>query len=158
MISNDLGSAAASKRQPPAAIAQYVCDRAPAKNLAPPNGTFERAKLQSWLNFISSEVHKQFNPLWYPDTPEATKQTQRARLAKRFDYMNPILAKQPYLMGETFTVADAYLHTILNWSGMLKVDLAPWPALVEFQQRIAARPGVAKTHQAEHTTKAAAAA
>jgi len=140
-----------------AVILQYIADRKPG-TLAPAFGSLERYRLMEWLNFISSEVHKQFNPLWYPDTPEVTKQTQRARLAKRFDYLNPILAKQPYLMGETFTVADAYLHTILNWSGMLKVDLAPWPALVEFQQRIAARPGVAKTHQAEHTTKAAAAA
>lgn len=140
-----------------AVILQYIADRKPG-TLAPAFGSLERYRLMEWLNFISSEVHKQFNPLWYPDTPEVTKQTQRARLAKRFDYLNPILAKQPYLMGETFTVADAYLHTILNWSGMLKVDLAPWPALVEFQQRIAARPGVAKAHQAEHTTKAAAAA
>ena len=138
-----------------AVILQYVADRKPG-TLAPAFGSLERYRLMEWLNFISSEVHKQFNPLWYPDTPEATKQTQRARLAKRFDYLNPILAKQPYLMGETFTVADAYLHTILNWSGILKVDLTPWPALVEFQQRIAARPGVAKAHQAEHTTKAAA--
>ena len=138
-----------------AVILQYIADCKPG-TLAPAFGSLERYRLMEWLNFISSEVHKQFNPLWYPDTPEATIKTQRARLAKRFDYLNPILAKQPYLMGETFTVADAYLHTILNWSGMLKVDLTPWPALVEFQQRIAARPAVAKAHHAEHTTKAAA--
>ena len=139
-----------------AVILQYIADRKPG-TLAPAFGSLDRYRLMEWLNFISSEVHKQFSPLWYPDTHETTKQAQRTRLAKRFDYLNPILAKQPYLMGANFTVADAYLHAILNWSGTLKVDLTPWPALVEYQQRIAARPGVAKAHQAEHTTKAAAA-
>ena len=139
-----------------AVILQYIADRKPG-TLAPAHGTMERYRLMEWLNFVSSELHKQFNPLWYPDTPDATKETQRARLARRFDYLNPILAKQPYLMGASFTVADAYLHAILNWSGPLKVDLAPWPALVQYQQRLAARAGVVKAHQAEHTTKAAAA-
>ncbi|HEY2817599.1 MAG TPA: glutathione transferase GstA [Casimicrobiaceae bacterium] len=140
-----------------AVILQYIADRKPG-TLAPAFGSMERYRLMEWLNFIATEMHKQFNPLWYPDTPDATKQTQRARLAKRFDHLNSILAKQPYLMGEEFTVADAYLHAILNWTGVLKVDLTPWPALVGFQQRIAARPGVAKAHQAEHTTKVPAAA
>ena len=139
-----------------AVILQYIADRKPGTH-APAFGSFERYRLMEWLNFISAELHKQFSPLWYPDTPDATKQALRARLAKRFDYLNPILAKQPYLMGESFTVADIYLHTILNWSGALKVDLSPWPALVQFQERIAARPNVVKTHHAEHTSKAAAA-
>ena len=138
-----------------AVILQYIADRKPGK-LAPAFGSLERYRLMEWLNFVSSEIHKQFSPLWYPDTPEATKQAQRTRLARRFEYLNPILAKQPYLMGESFTVADAYLHTILNWSGALKVDLSPYPALVEYQKRVAARPGVANAHHAEHTTKAAA--
>ena len=140
-----------------AVILQYIADRKPG-TLAPAFGSMERYRLMEWLNFISSELHKQFNPLWYPDTPDATKQTQRTRLARRFDYLNPILAKQPYLMGENFTVADAYLHAILNWSGQLKVDLSPWPALLEYQRRVAARPGSVKAHHAEHTTKAAVAA
>jgi glutathione S-transferase len=139
-----------------AVILQYIADRKPG-TLAPAYGSMERYRLMEWLNFVSSELHKQFNPLWYPDTPDATKETQRARLARRFEYLNPILAKQPYLMGASFTVADAYLHAILNWSGALKVDLAPWPALVQYQHRMAARAGVAKAHHAEHTTKAAAA-
>jgi len=139
-----------------AVILQCIADRKPG-TLAPAFGSMERYRLMEWLNFISSELHKQFNPLWYPDTPDATKETQRARLATRFDYLNPILSRQPYLMGENFTVADAYLHAILNWSGALKVDLTPWPALVQYQQRMAARSGVAKAHQAEHTTKSAAA-
>lgn len=138
-----------------AVILQYIADRKPG-TLAPAFGSMERYRLMEWLNFISSELHKQFNPLWYADTPDATKETQRARLARRFDYLNPILAKQPYLMGQNFTVADAYLHAILNWSGPLKVDLSPWPALVQYQQRMAARAGVVKAHHAEHTTRAAA--
>ena len=140
-----------------AVILQYIADRKPG-TLAPTFGSMERYRLMEWLNFVSSELHKQFSPLWYPDTPDATKQAQRTRLARRFDYLNPILAKQPYLMGESFTVADAYLHAILNWSGPLKVDLSPWPALVEYQKRVAARPGAVKAHHAEHTTKAAVAA
>jgi glutathione S-transferase len=139
-----------------AVILQHIADQKPG-SLAPAFGSIERYRLMEWLNFISSEVHKQFGPLWYPDTPDATKEAQRKKLASRFDYLNPILAKQPYLMGANFTVADAYLHAILNWSGLLKIDLTPWPALVEYQKRIAARPAVAKAHHAEHTTKAAAA-
>jgi glutathione S-transferase len=138
-----------------AVILQYIADRKPG-TLAPAFGSLERYRVMEWLNFISSEIHKQYSPLWYPDTHDQTKQAQRARLARRFEYLNPILAQQPYLMGDNFTVADAYLHAILNWSGFLKVDLAPFPALVEYQKRIAARPAVARAHQAEHTTKAAA--
>jgi len=140
-----------------AVILQYIADRKPG-TLAPAFGSMERYRLMEWLNFISSEIHKQFSPLWYPDTPDATKEAQRTRLARRFDHLNPILAKQPYLMGASFTIADAYLHAILNWSGPLKVDLARWPALVQYQQRMAARAGVVNAHHAEHTTKAAAAA
>jgi len=106
-----------------------------------------------WLNFISSEVHKQFGPLWYPDTPDATKEKQRATLAKRFDHIAKTLDRQPYLMGENFTIADAYLHAVLNWSGFLKVDLTPWPALQQFQARMAARPAVQEAQKVEHGSK-----
>jgi len=138
-----------------AVILQYIADRKPG-TLAPAHGTIERYRVMEWLNFVSSELHKQFSPLFYPDTPDATKEAQRARLAKRFSHLEPILAKQPYLMGESFTIADIYLHTILNWSGALKIDLSAWPSLVEYQKRIAARPAVVQAHQAEHTSKAAA--
>jgi glutathione S-transferase len=140
-----------------AVVLQYIADRKPG-TLAPQFGTIERYRLMEWLNFISSELHKQFSPLFYPDTPDATKQAQKAKLAKRLAHVDPILAKQPYLMGQNFTVADAYLHTILNWSHTLKVDVAPFPAVVEYQKRIAARPAVMKAHNAEHTAKAGAAA
>jgi glutathione S-transferase len=135
-----------------AVILQYIADRKPG-TLAPAFGTFERYKLMEWLNFIATEVHKQFGPLWYPDTPEATKDKQRATLAKRFGYIAETLGKQPYLMGENFTIADAYLHTMLNWTGHLKVDLAAFPALQQFQERVGARPAVQAAQKTEHGSK-----
>ena len=132
-----------------AAILQYIADQKPG-TLAPAFGTLERYRLIEWLNFIATEVHKQFSPLWYPDTPDATKEKQRATLAKRFGHLAKTLEKQPYLMGENFTVADAYLHALLNWTGFLKVDLSPWPALQQFQKRVAARPAVQEAHRVEH--------
>jgi glutathione S-transferase len=97
-----------------------------------------------WLNFIATEVHKQFGPLFYPTTPDATKEAQKAKLATRFDHVSKTLAKQPYLTGDAFTIADAYLFTVVNWSGNLGSILARWPALQQFQARVAARPGVQK--------------
>jgi len=135
-----------------AVILQYIADHKPG-TLAPAFGSLERYRLMEWLNFISSEVHKQFGPLWYADTPDATKEKQRAMLAKRFDYLAKALEKQPYLMGERYTVADAYLHTLLNWTGFLKVDLSPWPALQQYQARIAARPAVQEAQRVEHGAK-----
>ena len=135
-----------------AVILQYIADRNPG-TIAPAFGSTERYRVMEWLNFISSEVHKQFGPLWYPDTPDATKEKQRATLAKRFDHIAKTLSKQPYLMGEKFTIADAYLHAVLNWSGFLKVDLAPWPALQAFQTRMAARAAVLEAQKVEHGAK-----
>jgi glutathione S-transferase len=135
-----------------AVILQYIADRKPG-TIAPAFGTMERYHLMEWLNFIATEVHKQYSPLWNPATPEATRETQRAKLATRFDYIAKTLAAQPYLTGETFTVADAYLFTVVNWSGLLKVDLAPWPALQQFQARVAARPNVEKAMRAEGLIK-----
>jgi len=135
-----------------AVILQYIADRKPG-TIAPAFGSTERYRVMEWLNFISSEVHKQFGPLWYPDTPDATKEKQRATLAKRFDHIAKTLERQPYLMGENFTIADAYLHAVLNWSGFLKVDLTPWPALQQFQARMAARPAVQEAQKVEHGTK-----
>ena len=135
-----------------AAIVQYIADRKPG-TLAPAYGTMERYRLMEWLNFIATELHKQFSPLWYPTTPEATKDAQIAKLKTRFDLISKTLAAQPYLMGNDFTVADAYLFTILNWAPMLKVDLAPWPALVAYQARVAARPAVHAALVAEGLVK-----
>jgi len=138
-------------------ILQYIADRKPG-TLAPAFGTLERYRVMEWLNFIATEIHKQFGPLWDPNTPDATAEQQRAKLAKRFDYVAKTLAAHPYLTGNAFTIADAYLFTVVNWSGMLKIDLAPWPALQQFQARVAARPKVHATLVAEGLAKETVAA
>ncbi len=135
-----------------AVILQYIADQKPGA-IAPGFGGMDRYRLMEWLNFIATELHKQFGPLWHATTPEATKEAQRALLAKRFEYLAKTLAAKPYLMGDAFTIADAYLFTILNWAGMLKVDLAPWPALVQYVARVAARPAVRATLVAEGLVK-----
>jgi glutathione S-transferase len=135
-----------------AVVLQYIADRKPG-TLAPAFGSIERYRLMEWLNFIATEVHKQFAPLWYPTTPEATKEAQKAKLATRFDHISKTLAKQPYLTGSTFTIADAYLFTVLNWSGTLGIDLGRWPTLQQFQARVAARPGVQKAMREEGLVK-----
>ena len=140
-----------------AVILQYIGDRKPG-TLAPAFGSLPRYRVMEWLNFIATEIHKQFGPLWYPDTPDATKEKQRATLAKRFDFVAKTLAAQPYLAGDAFSIADAYLFTIVNWSGMLKIDLSSWPELQQFQARVAARPKVHATLVAEGLVKPAAAA
>ena len=140
-----------------AVILQYIADRKPG-TLAPAYGSIERYRVMEWLNFIATELHKQFGPLWYPTTPDATKDAQKAKLATRFDLLAKTLAAQPYLTGSAFTIADAYLFTILNWAPMLKVDLAPWPALQQFQARVAARPAVHAALVAEGLVQQAAAA
>jgi glutathione S-transferase len=135
-----------------AVVLQYIADRKPG-TLAPADGTMARYRLSEWLNFIATEIHKQFGPLWHDETPEATKATQRAALAKRFAFIEKTLAKQPYLTGDTFTIADAYLFVVVNWSGSLKVDLTPFPALRQFQARVAARPTVRAAMKAERLIK-----
>jgi len=140
-----------------AVILQYIADRKPG-TLAPVFGSIERYRVMEWLNFIATELHKQFGPLWYPTTPDATKDAQKAKLATRFDLLAQTLAAQPYLTGSAFTIADAYLFTILNWAPMLKVDLAPWPVLQQFQARVSARPAVHAALVAEGLVKEAAAA
>jgi glutathione S-transferase len=140
-----------------AVLLQYIADRKPG-TLAPAFGTMERYRLMEWLNFIATEIHKQFGPLWDPTTPDLTKERQRAALARRFDYVAKTLSAHPYLTGDAFTIADAYLFTVVNWSGMLDVDLSPWPALQQFQARVAARPKVHATLMAEGLAKETVAA
>lgn len=130
------------------AIVQYLADRAPAAGLAPSAGTLARVRLQEWLNFIASELHKGFSPL-FRNPPAEWQETVRAGLAARFAWLAPILARQPYLMGENFSVADAYLFTILNWAKWVKLDLGEWPALGAYSARVAARPGVQKALKTE---------
>jgi glutathione S-transferase len=124
------------------AIVQYLADRVPQKQLAPAQGTMERYRLQEWLNFITSEIHKQFSPLFDPSTPDEVKAKLRDKLAGRFDWIVKQLSDRPYVMGSTFSVADAYLFTVLNWSKWTGIDLARWPVLQEYLARVAARPEV----------------
>jgi glutathione S-transferase len=135
------------------AIVQYVADQAPQTNLAPANGTFARYQLQEWLNFISTEIHKQFSPLFDPAASEEVKAKQRDKLAGRFDWLHDQLGEQSYLMGENFTVADAYLFTVLNWSRAMNIDLGRWPRLQAYLARVAQRPAVQQALQAEGLRK-----
>lgn len=134
------------------AIVQYLADRVPEKKLAPPNGTLERYRLQEWLNYISTELHKGFSPLFSPRAAEEWKELTKERLVMRFTLAAERLADRPYLMGETFTVADAYLFTILRWTGHSGVDLSGQPELGAYHDRVAARPAVQATLQAEGLT------
>ncbi|HWU68351.1 MAG TPA: glutathione transferase GstA [Stenotrophobium sp.] len=137
------------------AIVQYLADLKPASKLAPAHGTLARYQLQSWLNFISTEIHKQFTPLFKPTTPAEVRQGQVELLGKRFDLVVKALAGQAYLTGDSFTVADAYLFTVVNWTNFVKIDLGPWPELQKFQARVAARPAVQQALQAEGLLKKA---
>ncbi|MFP2925325.1 glutathione transferase GstA [Pyxidicoccus sp. 3LG] len=135
------------------AIVQYVADKAPETKLAPAHGTMERYRLQEMLNFISTEVHKGFSPLFNPAFPEEGKKITRERLATRFKVLDGILSKNTYLLGDQFTVADAYLFTTLNWTRPTNIDLSPYPALQGYHARIAERPHVQAAMKAEGLTK-----
>ncbi|HET7842865.1 MAG TPA: glutathione transferase GstA [Xanthomonadales bacterium] len=131
------------------AIMQYIADRAPASNLVPPNGTLARYRQQSWLNFVTSELHKGFSPLFDPATPEEYRRIAIAKLGKRFDVVEQQLAKSPYLDGETFSAADAYLFVVSGWSGYVGIDLAQWPHLAAWRRRVGQRPSVKAAMAAE---------
>jgi glutathione S-transferase len=135
------------------AIVQYIADKAPASKLAPPAGTKERYRVQEWLNFITSELHKNFSPLFRPTTPEDYKPVARENLAVRFGYLDKHLASRPYLMGDTFTVADAYLLVMTNWANALQLDLTPYPGVRAFRERMLARPKVQEAMKAEGLIK-----
>ena len=138
------------------AIVQYLADQKPEAGLAPKNGTIERYRLQEWLNFLTSEVHKQFSPLFKPNTPEDYKPIAKENLANRFTWLDQQLAGKDYLTGKQFTVADAYLFVLLNWTKPTQIDLSKWPNLQAFQKRVAARPKVKEAMQAEGLAKKAA--
>jgi glutathione S-transferase len=138
------------------AIVQYLADQKPEAGLAPKAGTLERYRLQEWLNFITSELHKTFSPLFRPTTPEEYKAIARENLAARFEWLDKQLAGRSYLMGEAFSVADAYLFTVVSWSHPMKIDLTRYPNLLAFQKRVAARPKVREAMVAEGLIKEAA--
>ena len=131
------------------AIVQYIADQAPDKQLAPANGTIARYQLQSWLNFIGTEIHKGFAPLFAPATPEEVKKATVERLLGRLKWVDGELAGQQYLMGEQFTVADGYLFTVTNWAKPMGIDLSPFPNLSAYRDRVAARPAVQRAMKAE---------
>jgi len=126
------------------AIVQYLADRAPEVGLAPPAGTAERYELQSWLTFVSSELHKMYSPwLFHPEYGDLAQKVAREKIATRLVLVERHLAKGgPFLLGSTFSVADAYLFTIVGWSPFAKVDLAPYPHVRDFMNRVSERPKV----------------
>jgi glutathione S-transferase len=131
------------------AIVQYIADQAPGTELAPHAGTMERYRLIEWLNFITTELHKGFSPLFKPTTPEDYKPIAREQIEQRFDWVNGQLTEKQFLMGDHFTVADGYLFVILRWAKSMKFDLARWPALNTYFDRVAARPKVVEALEAE---------
>ncbi|HZA93905.1 MAG TPA: glutathione transferase GstA [Gemmatimonadales bacterium] len=138
------------------AIIQYLADSGSAAGLAPAHGTMERYRLLEWLGFISTEIHKGFGPLWNPATPDAVKAATKERLATRFALLDETLAKQPFLTGDTFTIADAYLFTVVNWTNFHGIDISSFPNLQAFQARVASRPAVQQALEAEGLVKKAA--
>lgn len=131
-----------------AVILQYVADRVPDKKLAPPAGTLERYRLQEWLNFIATEVHKVVGSLYNPAMPMEWQEQVRSLAGRRLAYVAQELEGRDYLM-DGFTVADAYLYTILNWTRLVKVDLSDKPGLLAYMKRVGARPAVQETLAAE---------
>jgi glutathione S-transferase len=133
-----------------AAIAQYVADLAPAAQLAPPLGTIERAKLQAWLNFLASELHKgALGPLFYKALDERAKDVFRERLRARFASVDQHLATREYLLGNDFSIADAGLYAITAWAPRVGFDLAAYPNLMAHQARIAGRKSVREVQRIE---------
>ena len=135
------------------AIVQYIADQKPASGLAPACGTMGRYRVQEWLNFITSELHKNFAPLFSPDTPAEYKESLKKKLSMRYEWIDKQLAGKPYLTGDTFTVADGYLFTVTNWTRPTHIDLSAMPDLQAFQARVAARPAVQAAMKAEGLIK-----
>jgi glutathione S-transferase len=134
------------------AIVQYLADKAPERGLAPAPGTLERYRLVEWLNFVSAEIHKQFSNLFNRDAPDAFKEAVKLKLQGRFAYLNDQLARKDFLMGKAFSVADAYLYTVLRWAPRFNMSLEAAPALAAYVERIAARPAVKGALAAEGLT------
>jgi glutathione S-transferase len=134
-------------------IVQWIADQNPASGLVPPAGKLERYRVQEWLNFITSELHKTFGPIFRPTTPDAFKALSKENLGKRFDWLDKQLAGKDYLMGDKFSVADAYLFTVLRWTSRIDIDLAKWPNLKAYVDRVAARPKVQEALKVEGLVK-----
>jgi len=135
------------------AIVQYVADQAPAKNLAPANGTLLRYRLQEWLTFIGTEIHKSFSPLFQPAMPDEAKKIFREKVASRLAFVDKELAGKDYLMGDHFSVADAYLYTVTRWTKPLALDISGLANLTAHQARVEARPAVQEALKVEGLLK-----
>lgn len=131
------------------AILQYIADQAPLKNLAPPNGTLPRYRLQEWLTFIGMELHRSFSPLFNAAMPEDGKQIFRDRLSRRYEWLDGQLADREYLMADHFTVADGYLFTVTRWAKAVDIDISRRAHVLAHHERIAARPAVQEALKAE---------
>lgn len=136
-----------------ATILQYLADQKPEAQLIPKPGSFDRYRCQEWLTFISSEIHKNFSPFFNSKTPEQTKMNLKENLAKRFKYLSDHLQTNPFLMGSQFSVADAYLFTVLCWCPSTQVDLTSFPVLMGYVERIKNRPSVITTLKQEGLLK-----
>ena len=135
------------------AIVQYIADLAPNKNLAPANGTLQRYRLQEWLTFIGTEIHKTFSPLFQPTTPEDYKPIAKDKLASRLKWVDGQLDGKQYLMGDHFSVADGYLFTVTNWAKPTGVDISGLANLLAWRERVGARPAVQAAMKAEGLAK-----
>jgi glutathione S-transferase len=135
------------------AILQYIADLAPTKNLAPANGTLPRYRLQEWLTFIGTEIHKGFTPLFNPAMPQEAKTISSDKLKSRYQWLDGQLAEKQYLMGESFSVADGYLFTVTNWSQPTGVDLSGFANVQAWHARVGARPAVQAAMKAEGLLK-----
>lgn len=135
------------------AIVQYVADQNPGSNLAPKAGSLERYRLQEWLNFITSELHKNFGALFNKAISDDWKTAATANITKRLDYVTEKLKGKQYLLGDNFSVADAYLFTVLGWGKHVGVDIGKWPVLTEYVGRVGARPKVQEALRAEGLLK-----
>ncbi len=140
------------------AIVQYLADQKPGSGIAPANDTLARSRLQEMLGYINSEIHKAYSPLFKTETPAETVAERKAYLHKRYQFIENVLAKQEWLLGDKFSLADAYLFVVTNWAKSTKLDLADFPALLAFQKRVAERPAVQAAMAAEGLIKHQAAA
>ncbi|NDZ13753.1 glutathione transferase GstA [Variovorax sp. WS11] len=135
------------------AIVQYIADLAPTKNLAPAAGTLSRYRLQEWLTFIGTEIHKTYSPFFNPAMPDEAKAVFKSKLQSRYEWLDRELEGKEYLMGEHFTVADGYLFTVTNWAKPVGIDLSPYPNVQAWHARVGARPNVQEALKAEGLSK-----
>jgi len=138
------------------AILQYLADHSPAANLAPANGTLARTRLQSLLNFITSELHKTYSPLFSSTMPDEAKQQFKDKLTLRYAYVEKLLEQHAFIAGDAFSVADAYLYTVTRWSKFVGLDLSKYAALARYMQKMEQRPAVQAALEAEAKAKKAA--